>query len=66
MRHSFKDSFKSAKEEEREEDEEEEKEEEEDEEDTPSREKKPSMTKDRIKKKKWYNINIKLDKRKPC
>ncbi|KAI3939674.1 hypothetical protein MKW92_025519 [Papaver armeniacum] len=66
MRHSFKDSFKSSKEEEREEDEEEEKEEEEDEEDTPSREKKPSTTKDRIKKKKWYNINIKLDKRKPC
>ncbi|KAI3886959.1 hypothetical protein MKX03_007202 [Papaver bracteatum] len=69
MRHSFKDSFKSSKEEEREEDEEEEKEEkeeEEHEEDTPSREKKPSTMKDRIKKKKWYNINIKLDKRKPC
>ncbi|KAI3954074.1 hypothetical protein MKW98_017898 [Papaver atlanticum] len=66
MRHSFKDSFKSSKEEEREEDGEEEKEEEEDEEDTPSREKKPSTMKDRIKKKKWYNINIKLDKRKPC
>ncbi|KAI3976334.1 hypothetical protein MKX01_021876 [Papaver californicum] len=67
MRHSFKDSFKGSKEEEREEDEEEEKEEEEEEEeDTPSREKKHSTTKDRIKKKKWYNINIKLDKRKPC
>ncbi|KAL6983611.1 hypothetical protein U1Q18_016993 [Sarracenia purpurea var. burkii] len=30
------------------------------------RENKKSTTRDRPKKKKWYNIHLKVDKRKPC